>query len=71
MQELKVVSSGRDFGAVKDSMQRYVDLDVLPGVSWAVLSGRDLVDVNQVGWADRESRVALRRDHIFRAFSNT
>ena len=71
MQELKVVSSGRDFGAVKDSMQRYVDLDVLPGVSWAVLSGRDLVDVNQVGWADRESRVALRSDHIFRAFSNT
>jgi hypothetical protein len=57
MQEMKVTNNGHDFGGVKAAMQRYVDLDVLPGVSWAVLSGRDLVDVNQVGWADRESQV--------------
>jgi len=71
MQELKVVNSGRDFSGVKASMQRYVDLDVLPGVSWAVLSGRDLIEVNQVGWADRENKIELRSDHVFRAFSNT
>jgi CubicO group peptidase (beta-lactamase class C family) len=40
-------------------------------ISWAVLSGRDLIDVNCVGWADREAQTPLRADHIFRAFSNT
>jgi CubicO group peptidase (beta-lactamase class C family) len=42
-----------------------------PGVSWAVLRGRDVVDQQCVGLADREAKVALRTDHIFRAFSNT
>jgi CubicO group peptidase (beta-lactamase class C family) len=53
------------------AMQRYVDRDILPGVSWALLRGQDLIDQNCVGWADREKRVALRPDHIFRAFSNS
>ena len=33
--------------------------------------GRDLVDVNCVGWADKEAQTPLRTDHIFRVFSNT
>ena len=33
--------------------------------------GRDLVDVNCVGWADKEAEIPLRADHIFRIFSNT
>jgi CubicO group peptidase (beta-lactamase class C family) len=52
-------------------MRRYVDADILAGVSSAVLVGRDLVDVNCVGWADKEARTPLRVDHIFRVFSNT
>ncbi|TKW76748.1 MAG: beta-lactamase family protein, partial [Bradyrhizobium icense] len=52
-------------------MQRYVDDNLLSGISWAVLEGRDLVDVNCVGWADKEAERPLRTDHIFRAFSNT
>jgi CubicO group peptidase (beta-lactamase class C family) len=52
-------------------MQRYIDNDLLSGISWAVLSGRDLIDVNCVGWADKEAQTPLRTDHIFRAFSNT
>ena len=36
-----------------------------------MLSGRDLVDVNCVGWADKEAQTPLRTDHIFRVFSNT
>jgi CubicO group peptidase (beta-lactamase class C family) len=52
-------------------MRRYVDADILAGVSSAVLLGRDLVDVNCVGWADREKGIALREDHLFRVFSNT
>ena len=60
-----------DFSAVRAAMQRYVDQEIIPGVSWAVLRGRDVVDQQCVGFADREAKVALRPDHIFRAFSNT
>ncbi len=60
-----------DFGAVHAAMQRYVDANILAGVSSAVLVGRDLVDVHCVGWADKEQDVKLRVDHIFRVFSNT
>jgi CubicO group peptidase (beta-lactamase class C family) len=52
-------------------MQRYVDQEILAGVSWTVLRGRDIADQQCVGLADREANVALRSDHIFRAFSNT
>jgi CubicO group peptidase (beta-lactamase class C family) len=52
-------------------MQRYVDDNLLSGISSAVLVGRDLVDVNCVGWADKEAQIPLRTDHIFRVFSNT
>src|SRR6202042_773161 len=48
-----------------------VDGDILAGVSSAVLVGRDLVDVNCAGWADKEAQTPLRADHIFRIFSNT
>jgi len=61
----------RDFPAARAAMQRYVDQEILAGVSWSVLRGRDVVDQQCVGWADREANIALRPDHIFRAFSNT
>lgn len=60
-----------DFSAVRAAMQRYVDQEILAGVSWTVLRGRDIADQQCVGLADREANVALRGDHIFRAFSNT
>ncbi|HTM72433.1 MAG TPA: serine hydrolase domain-containing protein [Pseudolabrys sp.] len=52
-------------------MQRYVDGNFLSGFSSAVLVGRDLADVQCIGWADKEARIPLRADHIFRIFSNT
>jgi CubicO group peptidase (beta-lactamase class C family) len=61
----------RDFSAARTAMQRYVDQEIIAGVSWAVLRGREIVDQQCVGLADREADVALRPDHIFRAFSNT
>jgi len=61
----------RDFTAVRAAMQRYVDQEILAGVSWCVLRGREVVDQQCVGLADREANIALRPDHIFRAFSNT
>ena len=60
-----------DFSALRAAMQRYVDREILPGVSYAVLEGRDIVGTGCVGWADRESKIALRDDHVFRVFSNT
>jgi len=71
MEDMKVTAGGYDFAAAHAAMRRYVDGDILSGVSSAVLVGRDLVDLNCVGWADREARTPLRADHIFRAFSNT
>ena len=71
MQDMKVTASGYDFGPAHAAMQRYVDGNILSGVSSAVLVGRDLVDVNCVGWADIEAQTPLRVDHIFRVFSNT
>jgi CubicO group peptidase (beta-lactamase class C family) len=64
-------AKARNFADVRAAMQRYVEQDILTGVSWTVLRGRDLVDQQCVGWADREAGTALRPDHIFRAFSNT
>ena len=71
MEDMKVTASGYDFKPARAAMRRYVDNDLLSGISWAVLSGRDLVDVNCVGWADKEAQTPLRPDHIFRVFSNT
>jgi CubicO group peptidase (beta-lactamase class C family) len=71
MQDMKVTTGGYDFAPAHAAMRRYVDGNILAGVSSAILVGRDLVDVNCVGWADKEAQVPLRADHIFRAFSNT
>lgn len=59
------------FDALHRAMQRQVDDELLAGLSCAVLAGRELVDLHCCGFADREQRVPLRRDHLFRAFSNT
>ena len=71
MEDMKVTASNYDFRPAHAAMQRYVDGNILSGVSSAVLVGRDLVDVNCAGWADKEAQIPLRTDHIFRVFSNT
>src|ERR1700693_3727325 len=71
MQDMKVTANGYDFEQAHAAMQRLVDGNILSGVSSAVLIGRNLVDVNCVGWADKEVQTPLRVDHIFRVFSNT
>jgi CubicO group peptidase (beta-lactamase class C family) len=71
MEDMKMTANGYDFAQAHAAMQRYVDGNILSGISSAVLVGRDLVDVNCVGWADKEAQTPLRVDHIFRVFSNT
>ncbi len=53
MEDLKVTASGYDFKPARAAMQRYIDNDLLSGISWAVITGRDLVDVNCVVSADK------------------
>ena len=60
-----------DFEPVHAVMRRYVDDDLLAGLSSAVLYGSELVDLHCVGFADREAGVVLDQDHLFRIFSNT
>src|SRR5664279_1342461 len=71
MEDLQVTANGYDFKPARAAMQRYIDGNLLAGISSAVMVGRDLVDVSCVGWADKEAQTPLRTDHIFRVFSNT
>jgi CubicO group peptidase (beta-lactamase class C family) len=71
MEDLKVTAIRYDFRHAHAAMQRYVDGNLLSGFSSAVLVGRELADVTCIGWADKEARIPLRVDHIFRIFSNT
>jgi CubicO group peptidase (beta-lactamase class C family) len=71
MQDMEVTARGYDFGPAHAAIKRFVDGNILSGVSSAVLVGRDLVDVHCVGWADKEAQIPLRIDHLFRVFSNT
>ncbi len=68
---MNAISANHDFTPVHAAMQRYVDANILSGVSSAVLVGRELVDVHCIGKADKEQDVALHTDHLFRVFSNT
>ena len=60
-----------DFAPLHVAMQKAVDDKFLPGLSSAVLIGRDVADLHCTGFADRENGIALRPDHLFRVFSNT
>jgi CubicO group peptidase (beta-lactamase class C family) len=71
MEDMKVTATGYNFRAAHAVMRRMVDGNILSGVSSAVLVGRDLVDVDCAGWADKEAQIPLRVDHLFRVFSNT
>ena len=71
MEDLKVTANGYDFKPAQAAMQRYVDGNLLSGISWAVMVGRDLVDVNCVGWADKEAQTPLAHRPYLPRFSNT
>ena len=60
-----------EFGALHAAMRAQVDQQFLPGLSFALLRGREVVDRFCYGQADREANIALRDDHIFRMFSST
>jgi CubicO group peptidase (beta-lactamase class C family) len=59
------------FTAVSAALSAALEAGQLAGVSYAVFRRGELLDQQCLGWADREAGVALREDHLFRAFSNT
>ena len=60
-----------EFDALHTAMRAQVDGQFLPGVSTALLRGREVVDRFCCGFADKEAGTALREDHIHRIFSST
>lgn len=60
-----------DFRGVDAVLQSWVDREVLPGVSYTVVRGGEVLARRCAGWADREARIPLGTDHLFRIFSNT
>lgn len=59
------------FQALHAALRAQVDAGFLPGVSTALLRGREVVDRFCCGHADLEAGIPLREDHLFRVFSNT
>jgi CubicO group peptidase (beta-lactamase class C family) len=60
-----------DFPAVNAALQAAIDGEQLAGASYTVFRRDEVLARKFLGWADRESRVPVREDHLFRAFSNT
>lgn len=60
-----------DFSEANASLQKYVDGQLLAGVSTAVMLNGELLNTFCTGMADMESGEALRPDHIHRAYSCT
>ncbi|MDB5898112.1 MAG: penicillin-binding protein [Ramlibacter sp.] len=60
-----------DFLAVDAALQAAIDGEQLAGVSYAVFRRQQVLARKCLGHADREARVPVREDHLFRAFSNT
>ena len=54
------------FSKIDEAMQRYVDDEILPGISYQILKGSEIVHTGQVGYADIESKTPLQDDAIYR-----
>lgn len=59
------------FQPLHAALRAQVSGGFLPGVSTALLRGREVVDRFVCGLADIEAGTPLRMDHLFRVFSNT
>jgi len=59
------------FAPLRDAMRRQVDAQLFTGLSWALLRGRDVVELSATGHADAARQTPLAPGHIFRVYSNT
>ena len=68
------IESGLSVGRLQRigaKLHEYVDAGRLPGALALVYRGGQVVDVQAVGWQNREQQVPIRRDTIFRLASMT
>jgi CubicO group peptidase (beta-lactamase class C family) len=68
---MEIGMASNAFDGLHAAMRDQVDRQFLPGVSTALLRGREVVDRFCYGQADREAGIPLREDHVFRVYSNT
>lgn len=68
---MNVIDSSYDFSAMHERMQFYIDQNLLSCCATAVFKGTDLIDYQTFGFMDIESKTPLRKDAIFRMYSNT
>lgn len=71
MTNLTITPNELDFSKMHSSLQSFVDKEILPCASSAVLRGQDLLDIFATGHADIEGDIPLRTDHIMRLHSTT
>ncbi len=60
-----------DFSNLHTTMQRYVDDEILPGMSHVLMHNGQVIDSHCCGYADKELMRPLNEKHLFRVFSNT
>lgn len=60
-----------DFSNVYQSIQSYIDKNILSGASAVILKDNDIVDSAMLGFADIENKKKIQEDTIFRIYSNT
>ncbi|MBL4584556.1 MAG: beta-lactamase family protein [Pseudomonadales bacterium] len=71
MTTLQTIENNYDFSEMHDSIQTYVDKNILSGASSVVLKNNEIVDVKMWGQMDMENNKPMQSDTIFRIFSNT
>ena len=68
---MEIRTTDHDFSAVHESLQSYIDRELLVQASSIVLQGQDVIDFHLAGYQNREDGVKLAEDSIYRIFSNT
>src|SRR5689334_21079619 len=56
---------------IAPKVKEYIDADKLAGAVTLVYRHGKIVDVQAIGWQDREKKIAMKRDTIFRLASMT
>ena len=64
-------TSSKSFDAIHQSLDEYIERDLLAMGSSVILEGQNVVDSYVTGFQNREQAVPLSLDSVFRIFSNT
>ena len=71
MSEIEVIDSEFDCSEIEERMQSYIDGGILSCCSTLLMKGSEVVDYRTFGFMDLEDKQPLRKDAIYRMYSNT